>query len=96
VTVDVGLDPGAQLELLDKLHASAVWLTDDEYRVLTPAPLPRGWNWRRSGAFSRAASRQDGAIAFGDAFGAKVAPFTVWRRRASWRAGRSGERPSRA
>jgi hypothetical protein len=74
VTVDVGLDPGAQLELLDKLHASAVWLTDDEYRVLTPAPAPA---WVELASVRRVLTSgepADGAIAFGDAFGAKVAP----------------------
>jgi hypothetical protein len=74
VTVDVRLDPGAQLELLDKLHASAVWLTDDEYRVLTPAPAPA---WVELASVRRILTSEepaDGAIAFGDAFGAEVAP----------------------
>jgi AMP-binding enzyme len=74
VTVDVGLDPGAQLELLDKLRASAVWLTDDEYRVLAPAAAPA---WVELASVRRVLTSgepADGAIAFGDAFGAEVAP----------------------
>jgi acyl-coenzyme A synthetase/AMP-(fatty) acid ligase len=74
VTVDVGLEPGAQLELLDKLHASAIWLTDDEYRVLAPAAAPA---WVELASVRRALTSgepADGAIAFGDAFDAKVAP----------------------
>jgi acyl-coenzyme A synthetase/AMP-(fatty) acid ligase len=74
VVVDQALDPEAQFELLDRFHPAAVWFSDDEYAMLASATAPA---WVELGSIRRALAsgeRTDGATAFQDAFGAKVAP----------------------
>jgi acyl-coenzyme A synthetase/AMP-(fatty) acid ligase len=72
LALDLPVDLQEQLELLDKLHPSAVWFSDDEYAVLASAPVPA---WFRLDSIRRALAsgeRMDGATAFQNAFGADV------------------------
>jgi len=75
VNLDLELDPGGQLELLDRIRPSAVWLSDEEYGVLGSADVP---GWIDLGSIRRALSHDEssaGATVFADAFGAAVTPL---------------------
>jgi acyl-CoA synthetase (AMP-forming)/AMP-acid ligase II len=75
VNVELELDPEVRLELLDKLHAAAVWFSDEEYAMLASAAAPP---WIDLGSIRRALSSEEssaGATAFADAFGAGIAPL---------------------
>jgi acyl-CoA synthetase (AMP-forming)/AMP-acid ligase II len=75
VNLNLELDPGGQLELLDRIRPSAVWLSDEEYGVLGSADVP---GWIDLGSIRRALSNDEssaGATAFADAFGAGVTPL---------------------
>jgi len=75
VNLDLELDPGGQLELLDRIRPSAVWLSDEEYGVLGSADVPR---WIDLGSIRRALSHDEssaGATVFADTFGAAVTPL---------------------
>jgi acyl-CoA synthetase (AMP-forming)/AMP-acid ligase II len=75
VNVNLELDPEGQLELLDRLRPSAVWLSDEEYGVLASAAVP---SWIDLGSIRRALASEEssvGATAFEDAFGARVTPL---------------------
>jgi acyl-CoA synthetase (AMP-forming)/AMP-acid ligase II len=75
VNLNLELDPGGQLELLDRIRPSAVWLSDEEYGVLGSADVP---GWIDLGSIRRALSHDEssaGATVFADAFGAAVTPL---------------------
>ena len=75
VNLDLELDPGGQLELLDRIRPSAVWLSDEEYGVLGSTDVP---GWIDLGSIRRALSHDEssaGATVFADAFGAAVTPL---------------------
>jgi len=78
VVVDLELDSGAKLELLDRLRPAAVWFSDDEYRLLGSAEVPP---WVDLGSIRRAfvdTDQTEGAAAFSAAFGAALVPvFTL-------------------
>src|SRR5262245_891153 len=75
VGLNLELDPEEELDLLQRLGPSALWLSHDEYGALASAAAP-GW-------FDLASIRRvltsdvssAGAAAFADAFGASVTPF---------------------
>ena len=75
VTVNLELDPEAQLELLERLRPAALWFSDEEYGVLASEPAPP---WIDLGSIRRALVSDDsaaGAAAFEDAFGTRVTPL---------------------
>lgn len=71
-SVDLELDPEAQLELLERLRPAVIWFSDEDYGVLASADAPA---WIDLGPIRRALVSDEssaGAVAFADAFGTKV------------------------
>jgi acyl-coenzyme A synthetase/AMP-(fatty) acid ligase len=94
VNVNLELDAEGQLELLGRLHPSAVWLSDEEYRVLGSAEAP---GWIDLGSIRRTLSNEEstaGATAFAEAVGAAVTPLIGLNEVgvvAGWPAGMEGQ-----
>jgi hypothetical protein len=75
VGLNLELDSEEELELLQRLGPSALWLSDDEYGALASAATP---GWFDLGSIRRVLTSDDssaGATAFADAFGASVTPL---------------------
>jgi acyl-CoA synthetase (AMP-forming)/AMP-acid ligase II len=94
VSVNLELEPEAQLELLDRIRPGAVWFSDDEYSVLASATAPA---WIDLAPIHRALVSDEssaGATAFADAFGATATTVFALDELgvvASWPAGAEGD-----
>jgi acyl-CoA synthetase (AMP-forming)/AMP-acid ligase II len=94
VSVNLELEPEAQLELLDRIRPAAVWFSDDEYGVLASATAPA---WIDLAPIHRALVSDEssaGATAFADAFGATVTTVFALNELgvvAGWPAGAEGD-----
>jgi len=74
VVVDQALDAAAHLELLDRFQPAVVWFSDDEYAALASVAASARLELRSIRRALSSDERAEGAVAFREAFGAKVAP----------------------